>query len=229
MPIPQLTQAYGITEIGILSQTDCNDVPEKTIYTMGKPLNGMEMKIIDPDSRKKLPNDVQGEICVRGPFITKGYYSMPEETAQLLDKDGWFHTGDLGVRDQDGCYRITGRKRNMIIRGGENIYPLEVERHLSTYPGVRDVRVVGVPSRRLGEEVFAYVESTNGSLCTTQSIRDHFRPRIPRHYIPRYVKVVNSLNGEEHERVDRNELRQMAMDELNLTFEDHPLEIIYES
>ncbi len=229
MPIPQLTQAYGITEIGVLSQTDWNDDPEKTIYTMGKPLDSMEMKIIDPDSGKELPGDVQGEICVRGPFIMKGYYGMPKETAELLDKDGWFHTGDLGVRDHDGYYRITGLKRNMIIRGGENIYPLEVEKYLTTYPGVCDVRVVGVPSRRLGEEVFAYVKSKNGSLCTTQSIREHFKPRIPRHYIPRWVKVVESFNGRGDKSVDRNELRRMAMDELNLTLEDHPLEIIYES
>ena len=229
MPIPQLTQAYGITEIGILSQTSWDDDREKTIHTTGAPMQGMEMKIIEPLSGKELPDDVQGEICVRGPLIMTGYYKMPDETAELIDQEGWFHTGDLGIRDSDGCYRITGRRRNMIIRGGENIYPMEVEKHLKTFFGISDVRVVGVPSRRLGEEVFAYVKNTNGSACTTQSIREYFKPRIPRHYIPRWVKVVDNFNGLDNQQMDRNTLRQQAMEELHVRIDDHPLEIIYEN
>jgi len=229
MSIPQLTQAYGITETGILCQTAWNDPPEKSMYTSGTPLPGMEMKIIDPLRGKKLGEEEQGEICVRSPFITKGYYNMPKETAEIIDSEGWFHTGDLGMRDPNGCYRITGRRRNMIIRGGENIYPLEVEKYLSASPDISDARVVGVPSRRLGEEVFAYIKSNNGSTLSTQSIHEHFKPRIPRHYIPRWVKVVESFNGEHKGCVDRNELRQLAMAELNVGIEDHPLEIIYEN
>ncbi|HQO77650.1 MAG TPA: AMP-binding protein, partial [Thermodesulfobacteriota bacterium] len=208
MPIPELTVCYGMTEIGILTHTDCASPRDKVLHTVGTPVDGMELKIVDPATGKDLPEDVQGEICVRSPVIMKGYYRMPMETAELLDNEGWFHTGDLGTRDRDGYYRITGRNRNMIIRGGENIYPLEVERHLLSFPAVTETRVVGVPSRRLGEEVYAFVKTT-GETYTAQAVRDYFRSRYPRHYIPRWVKRIEAFPGEETGCIDRNRLRDI--------------------
>jgi len=227
MSIPELTVAYGITEVGILSQTRWDDAPEKTLHTVGQPLDGMELKIINPENGATLPPGEKGEICVRSPVILKGYYKMPHETSETVDRHGWFHTGDLGVCDEEGYFRITGRKRNLIIRGGENIYPLEVEKFLRIYPEIRDVRVVGVPSRRLGEEVFAFAKTHNGLSCTRQALREYFRNRIPRNHLPRWIKVVEEFAGETGGVVDRNKLRRVAMEELKLNA-DHPLEILYE-
>jgi len=227
MPIPQLTVAYGITEVGILTQTSWDDAPEKTFYTVGQPLDGMELKIINPQNGATVPPGEKGEICVRSPVIMKGYYKMPRETSEIVDKDGWFHTGDLGMCDAEGYFRITGRKRNLIIRGGENIYPLEVEKFLRNYPEIKDVCVVGVPSRRLGEEVFAFAKTHNGQPFSFPGLREYLQHMIPRNHIPRWLKVVEEFAGERGGCVDRNALRRAAMEELNLK-EDHPLEIIYE-
>ena len=229
MSIPELTIAYGITEIGLLTQTSCKEKRrEKILYTVGEPLEGMELKIINPQTGEDLPTGHNGEICVRTSVMMKGYYNMPQETAELMDKDGWFHTGDLGTKDEDGFYRITGRSRNMLIRGGENIYPLEVEKYLLSCPGVIDARVVGVPSRRLGEEAFAFVKTNNGLIPNVQSIREYFRDEISRHNIPRWITLVEQFPGEkEGTTLDRNELRQEAIKEIK-SAEEHPLTIIYD-
>jgi len=227
MSIPELTTAYGITEVGLLTQTGWNEKLEKTINTVGQPLDGMELKVINPENGELVPPGKKGEICVRSPVIMKGYYAMPRETSEMMDEDGWFHTGDLGLMDEEGYYRITGRKRNLIIRGGENIYPLEVEKFLVTCPDVFDALVVGVPSRRLSEEVFAFVKTNNGSNCNPQSIREYCRAEISRHQIPRWIKIVDEFPEKKDGTIDRNELRRCAMQELKLQ-EDHPLEIIYE-
>jgi fatty-acyl-CoA synthase len=229
MSIPELTIAYGITEIGLLTQTSCKEKRrEKILYTVGEPLEGMELKIINPQTGEDLPTGHNGEICVRTSVMMTGYYNMPQETAELMDKDGWFHTGDLGMKDEDGFYRITGRRRNMLIRGGENIYPLEVEKYLLSFPGILDARVVGVPSRRLGEEAFAFVKTNNGVDSSAQSIREYFRNEISRHNIPRWITLVEQFPGEkEGTTLDRNELRQEAIKEIK-SAEEHPLTIIYD-
>jgi fatty-acyl-CoA synthase len=229
MSIPELTIAYGITEIGLLTQTSCKEKRKgKILYTVGEPLEGMELKIINPQTGEDVPTGHNGEICVRTSVMMTGYYNMPQETTELMDKDGWFHTGDLGTKDEDGFYRITGRRRNMLIRGGENIYPLEVEKYLLSFPGVLDTRVVGVPSRRLGEEAFAFVKTNNGVISSAQSIREYFRNKISRHNIPRWITLVEQFPGEkEGTTLDRNELRQEAIKEIK-SAEEHPLTIIYD-
>ena len=229
IPIPELTIAYGITEIGLLTQTSCKEKRrEKILYSVGEPLEGMELKIINPQTGEDLPTGHNGEICVRTSVMMKGYYNMPQETAELIDKDGWFHSGDLGVKDEEGFYRITGRRRNMLIRGGENIYPREVEKYLLSFPGVLDARVVGVPSRRLGEEAFAFVKTNNGVDSSAQSIREYFRNEISRHNIPRWITLVEQFPGEkEGTTLDRNELRQEAIKEIK-SAEEQPLAIIYD-
>ena len=227
MPIPELTTAYGITEIGLLTQTGCDEPSEKSINTIGQPLDGMELKVIDPENGELLTAGVQGEICVRTPVMMKGYYNMEKETSELFDEQGWFHTGDLGIKDTEGYYLITGRNRNMIIRGGENIYPLEIEKFLQSHPDIIDSRVVGVPSRRLTEEVYAFVKTKNGSVCNSQSIREYCRSRICRHQIPRWIKIVDEFLGENEGKADRNKLRQLAIMDLKLEGE-RSLKIIYE-
>ena len=229
IPIPELTIAYGITEIGLLTQTSCKEKRrEKILYSVGEPLEGMELKIINPQTGEDLPTGHNGEICVRTSVMMKGYYNMPQETAELIDKDGWFHSGDLGVKDEEGFYRITGRRRNMLIRGGENIYPREVEKYLLSFPGVLDARVVGVPSRRLGEEAFAFVKTNNAVDSSAQSIREYFRNEISRHNIPRWITLVEQFPGEkEGTTLDRNELRQEAIKEIK-SAEEQPLAIIYD-
>ena len=229
IPIPELTIAYGITEIGLLTQTSCKEKRrEKILYSVGEPLEGMELKIINPQTGEDLPTGHNGEICVRTSVMMKGYYNMPQETAELIDKDGWFHSGDLGVKDEEGFYRITGRRRNMLIRGGENIYLREVEKYLLSFPGVLDARVVGVPSRRLGEEAFAFVKTNNGVDSSAQSIREYFRNEISRHNIPRWITLVEQFPGEkEGTTLDRNELRQEAIKEIK-SAEEQPLTIIYD-
>ena len=229
IPIPELTIAYGITEIGLLTQTSCKEKRrEKVLYTVGEPLEGMELKIINPQTGEDLPTGHNGEICVRTSTMMKGYYNMPQETAELIDKGGWFHSGDLGVKDEEGFYRITGRRRNMLIRGGENIYLREVEKYLLSFPGVLDARVVGVPSRRLGEEAFAFVKTNNGVDSSAQSIREYFRNEISRHNIPRWITLVEQFPGEkEGTTLDRNELRQEAIKEIK-SAEEQPLTIIYD-
>ena len=229
IPIPELTIAYGITEIGLLTQTSCKEKRrEKILYSVGEPLEGMELKIINPQTGEDLPTGHNGEICVRTSTMMKGYYNMPRETAELIDKSGWFHSGDLGVKDEEGFYRITGRRRNMLIRGGENIYLREVEKYLLSFPGVLDARVVGVPSRRLGEEAFAFVKTNNGVDSSAQSIREYFRNEISRHNIPRWITLVEQFPGEkEGTTLDRNELRQEAIKEIK-SAEEQPLTIIYD-
>lgn len=228
-PIPELTIGYGITEIGLLTQTDCKEIrEEKVLFTVGNPLPGIEMKVIDPGNGKEVSTGEKGEILVRSPFMMRGYYKMPEKTAEVIDSEGWFHTGDLGIKDGEGFYRITGRKRNMLIRGGENIYPREVEKYLLSFPGVIDAWVVGVPNRRLGEEAFAFVKTNNGLISNPQVIRDYFRNKISRHNIPRWITLVEKLPGEtEGRKLSRNELRRLAMEELRCE-EEHPLEIVYD-
>ncbi|MBN2467833.1 MAG: AMP-binding protein [Deltaproteobacteria bacterium] len=226
MAIPELTTAYGITEIGLLTQTGCEESIPKAIETIGQPLEGMEMKVINPDTGELLPSGEQGEICVRTSMMMKGYYNMDSETAELVDSEGWFHTGDLGTRDEEGYYLISGRRRNMVIRGGENIYPLEIEKFLCTYPGAVDARVVGVPSRRLSEEVYAFVKMNKNSDVDAQSIREYCRTQISRHQTPRWIKIVERFPGEEEGAIDRNELRRSALEELGLQ-EDSPMTIIY--
>jgi fatty-acyl-CoA synthase len=141
---------------------------------------------------------------------------MPRETSDVIDREGWFRTGDLGIRDNAGYLKITGRNRNVIIRGGENIYPKEVESLLLTHPDIGDVRVVGVPSRRLGEELFAFVTAAHGRACNTQNVREYFRNKMSRHMTPRWVKTVGVLPRAQDGKVDRNELRRWAIGELEL-------------
>ena len=153
---------------------------------------GIEVKVIDPKTGRSQPPGVQGEVCCRGYSVMKGYYKMPEATAQAIDADGWLHSGDLGVLDADGYLSITGRLKDMIIRGGENIYPREIEEYLFKLEGIADVQVVGVPNRRYGEEVGAFIKLKQGVSVTEEDVKDFCRGRISRYKIPRHVAFVDT-------------------------------------
>jgi fatty-acyl-CoA synthase len=189
----EVTICYGLTENSpVITQTLIGDDIRRQTETVGRAMPGIEVKIIDPNTGNAQPAGVQGEVCCRGYSVMKGYYKMPEATAKAIDDDGWLHTGDLGVLDADGYLSITGRLKDMIIRGGENIYPREIEEYLFKLEGVADVQVVGVPNRKYGEEVGAFVKLKQGASLTEEDIKDFCRGRISRYKIPKHVAFVAS-------------------------------------
>jgi len=160
---------------------------------VGRALPGIECKIVDPETGEDLPDNADGEFVARGYNIMKGYYKMPAATASAIDTDGWLHTGDMARRLPDGNYKITGRMRDMIIRGGENIYPKEIEDFIYTHEKVRDVQVVGVPDKQYGEEILACVILKDGAEADGDEIKDYVRSHMAKHKTPRYVRFVSEF------------------------------------
>ncbi|HEX3600773.1 MAG TPA: AMP-binding protein, partial [Lacipirellulaceae bacterium] len=184
--------------------------------TVGRLLPGFEAKIVDVETGDELPDGQQGEFCGRGHGVMIGYYNMPDKTAEVIDADGWLHTGDLAKREPNGYYRITGRLRDMIIRGGENIYPREIEERLYEHPAVMDVQVVGVPDRRLGEEVLAWVKLKEDRHATEDELREFCRESLAHFKTPRYWKFVNSFPTTVTGKIQKYKIRQQAVEELGL-------------
>ena len=168
------------------------------------------MELRDPVTRKPVAPGEQGEICTRGYHVMKGYFNMPEATAETVDSEGWLRTGDLGTVDEEGYLRITGRIKDMIVRGGENIYPREIEEFLLGIPAVRDVQVLGIPSRRYGEEIAAFIMVHEGSSLKSEDVREFCRGRIAWHKIPRYVAVVDDFPRTGNGKVQKFKLREMS-------------------
>lgn len=217
MNMRQITIAYGQTEASpVLTQTRVDDPIEFRVSTVGKPLEGVEVKIVDIMTKEEVPNGVIGEICAKGYNIMKGYYKMPEATKQAIDEDGWLHTGDLGYIDQNGYLRITGRIKDMIIRGGENVYPREIEEFLYTHPAIKDVQIVGVPDKVYGEEIMAFIILKDGIKVTEEEIREYVRNNLSRHKTPKYIKFVESFPTTANGKVQKYKLRDMAIEELKL-------------
>jgi fatty-acyl-CoA synthase len=175
------------------------------------------VRVIDPETGEDCPVGTPGELCCRGYNIMKGYYKMPEATAAAIDKDGWLHSGDIGTVDADGYYRITGRIKDMIIRGGENIYPREIEEFLYTMPGVEDAQVVGVPDAKYGEVVGAFVRRAAGSDITEGDIQEYARARMARYKAPKYVFFVDEFPMTASGKIQKFKLREMAAEALGLT------------
>ncbi|MBQ8333344.1 MAG: AMP-binding protein [Clostridia bacterium] len=194
MHMTEITIVYGQTEAAPgCTQSSIDDSIETRVNTVGRAFYGVECKIVDPETGADLPDDVDGEFVARGYNIMKGYYKMPEATAAAIDKDGWLHTGDLARRLPDGNYKITGRIKDMIIRGGENIYPKEIEDFIYTYPKVKDVQVIGVPDKQYGEEIMACVIKQDGVECTAEEIKEYVMSHMAKHKTPRYVMFVDSF------------------------------------
>jgi len=217
MHMTEITSVYGQTESSPgITQTRTEDSIELRVATVGRALPGAEVKIVDIETGATLPPGKQGELCGRGYMVMKGYYKMPEETAKVIDADGWLHTGDLAVMDENGYCKITGRIKNMIIRGGENIYPKEIEEFLYTHPKVSDVQVYGVPDRKFGEQVMAAIVLKKGVEMTEDEVKDFCRGKIANYKIPKYVKFVDSYPMTASGKIQKFKLREMAIRELQL-------------
>ncbi|HEY1406267.1 MAG TPA: AMP-binding protein, partial [Spirochaetota bacterium] len=194
MHMTEITIVYGLTETSPgMTQSKTDDPVEDRATTVGKVFPGLEVKVLDPDTGEECPIEVQGEMCCRGYNIMKGYYKMPEATAQIIDKNGFLHSGDLGIKDAKGNFRITGRIKDMIIRGGENIYPREIEEYLRALPAVKDIQVAGIPSPKYGEEVGAFIILKDDAVITEEEVIDFCRGQISRYKIPKYVFFVKEF------------------------------------
>ena len=193
MHMHEVTIAYGMTETSPVSfQTGRDDPLEERVSTVGRVQPHLEVKIVDADGNT-VPCGVPGELCTRGYSVMSGYWDDAEKTAEAVDAEGWMHTGDLATLDEQGYCRITGRSKDMVIRGGENVYPREIEEYLLTHPAVVDAQVIGVPDERYGEEVCAWVVLRQGATATEESLRDYCRGRIAHYKVPRYVRVVDGF------------------------------------
>ncbi len=211
MNMKDVTIVYGLTETSPgMTQTRTNDSIEKRVETVGRAMPAVEVKVADSETGEEVPCGTQGEVCCRGYNVMKGYYKMPEATAKSIDKDGWLHSGDLGTMDEEGYLTITGRLKDMIIRGGENIYPREIEEFLYEMEGIYDVQVVGVPSEKYGEEVGAFVIMKPDFNYAPEDIRDFCRGRIARYKIPKYIDFVNSFDMTASGKVQKYKLREKA-------------------
>jgi fatty-acyl-CoA synthase len=218
MHMGEVTICYGMTETSPVStQTLADDDIDRRTSTVGRVHPHVEIKIVDPDTGETLPRGRTGEFCTRGYSVMSGYWEDPERTAQAIDADGFMHTGDLAVMDADGYVNIVGRIKDMIIRGGENVYPREVEEFLYTHPAVADVQVIGVPDTRYGEEIMAWVTLKAGATATEEELRDFCRGKIAHYKIPRYVKFVDEFPMTVTGKVQKFVMRETAMAELGLS------------
>ena len=207
-----VTSVYGLTESSPgMSQTRIDDPDEVRYTTVGRDYEFVDVKVLDPESNKEVPVGVQGEMCCKGFNVMKGYYKNPQATAEVIDENGYLHSGDLGIMDENGNYRITGRIKDMIIRGGENIYPREIEEFLYHLPGVRDVQVAGVPSKKYGEEVGAFIILDDGAKLTEEEVRDWCRGKIARYKIPKYVFFVKEYPLTGSGKIQKFKLRELSL------------------
>ena len=211
MYMRDITICYGLTETSpVMTQTRVDDDITRRVATVGRAMPAIEVRVVDPETNQPLPPGATGEVCCRGYNVMKGYYNMPEATAQTLDAEGWLHSGDLGVMDEDGYLAITGRIKDMIIRGGENVYPREIEEFLYTMEGVSDVQVVGVPSRKYGEEVGAFIIPKPGCSLSPEEVRDFCRGKIARYKTPKYIAFVDSYPMTASGKIQKYKLRETA-------------------
>ncbi|MEZ7866189.1 MAG: AMP-binding protein [Paludibacteraceae bacterium] len=208
-----ITSVYGMTETSPgMTQTRVDDSFEVRCTTVGREYEFTDVKVLNPENGEECPPGVQGEICCRGYNVMKGYYKNPQATAQVIDSNGYMHSGDLGVKDENGNYRITGRIKDMIIRGGENISPKEVEDYLYKIPQIKDVQVVAVTSPRYGEDVGAFIILKEGAELTAEDVRDFCKDHIARYKIPRYVFFINHFPMTGSGKIQKFRLREMALE-----------------
>jgi fatty-acyl-CoA synthase len=211
MHMSEITICYGLTESSpVMTQTRYDDSLEVKVETVGRALPGVEVTIRDTETGEECPPGVHGEFCCRGYNNMKGYYKMPEETAKCIDEQGWLHSGDLGVESKDGTFRVTGRIKDMIIRGGENVYPKEIEDFLYTMPEIKDVQVVGIASKKYGEEVGAFIILHKDMKLSEEDIRDYCRGQISRFKIPKYVFFVDSFPLTSSGKIQKFVLREIG-------------------
>lgn len=214
----EVTIAYGQTEASpVITQTRTDDPLELRVETVGRALPDVEVKIVDPASGDALGDGQAGELCARGHVVMLGYYNDPQATAAAIDAQGWLHTGDLALRQPNGYYRITGRIKDMVIRGGENIYPREIEEFLFTHPAVEQASVVGVPDAKYGEELCAWIKLRAGAATSEDEIRQFCRDKLAHYKVPRYVRFVSDFPQTVTGKIQKFKIREHMIDQLGLT------------
>ena len=217
MGAKEIIIGYGQTEASpAITLTRTEDTLERRVSTVGTALPNVQVKLVDPETGQDTPVGEQGELLTRSFMVMKGYYNLPEATAAAIDEDGWLHTGDLATVDQDGYYRITGRLKDMIIRGGENVYPREIEEFLYTHPKIADVQVIGVPDERFVEEVMAWVILKPGETADAEEIREFCQGKIAHYKVPRYIKMATEFPMTVTGKIQKFRMREMAIGELGL-------------
>jgi len=217
MGASEITIAYGQTESSpVITQTRTDDPLELRVSSVGRKLPDVEVRIVSVETGEHCEPEEQGELWTRGYHVMRGYYKMEEKTNEVIDEEGWLHTGDLAVMDEDGYVRITGRAKDMIIRGGENVYPREIEEFLYTHPDVSDVQVYGVPDEKYGEKVAAAVRLRQGSELTAEDIKDYCRENIAHYKVPEYVDFVEDYPMTASGKIQKYKLREAAVERYSL-------------
>jgi fatty-acyl-CoA synthase len=217
MGASQITIGYGLTEASpIITQTSVDDPIEVRVGTVGRPIPGVEVRLVDPATRKDLAPDQAGELCTRGHGVMAGYYKNPDATARVIDADGWLYSGDLARGREDGNYKIVGRSKELIIRGGENIYPPEVEEFLCHHPSIAEVAVVGLPDAVYGEVVSAWVVLKPSASLTATELCEYCRGQIAHFKIPRYIEFVDQLPRTVTGKVTKHVLRGQGIEQFRL-------------
>jgi len=217
MHMSEVGICYGMTETSPVStQTTFDDPVHKRVGSVGRVHPHVEIKVVDPSRGETIERNRSGELCTRGYSVMAGYWNDDQRTAEAIDPDGWMHTGDLATIDDEGYVSIVGRIKDMVIRGGENVYPREIEEFLYAHPDVADVQVVGVPDPRYGEELMAWVIVRAGASLDEQTVRDFCQGRIAHYKIPRYVKFVDAFPMTVTGKVQKFKLREQAIEELSL-------------
>jgi fatty-acyl-CoA synthase len=217
MHCSELTIVYGLTETSPgITQTTPDDPLELRVTTVGKPMAHTEIKIVDTRTGRIVPRGTPGELCARGYAVMKGYYQNAEATRQTLDANGWLHSGDLATMSENDYCKITGRSKDLIIRGGENIYPRDIEEFLYTHPAISEVQVIGIPDRKFGEQVMAWIKLKPGSTSSTEAIREFCKGRIAHFKIPRYVKFVDSFPTTINGKTQKYKMREISIKEMGL-------------
>jgi fatty-acyl-CoA synthase len=218
MHMAEVTIAYGMTETSPVStQTSVDDDLVHRTSTVGRVHPHVEIQLVDPSGGEVVERGTPGELCTRGYSVMLGYWDDPEKTAEAIDEAGWMHTGDLATMDTDGYVNIVGRIKDMIIRGGENVYPREIEEFLHVHPAIADVQVIGVPDERYGEEIMAWIVLEVGATLTEEQVREHCRGQIAHYKVPRYVKFVDGFPLTVTGKVRKVEMREQSIGELGLS------------
>jgi fatty-acyl-CoA synthase len=213
----EVTIGYGQTEASpIITQTRTDDPLKLRVETVGRAIPGVEVKIVDPSTGATLGDNEQGELCARGHVVMIGYYNQPEETTAAIDGEGWLHTGDLAVRLPNGYFRITGRIKDMVIRGGENIYPREIEEFLFGHPAIEQAAVVGVPDAKYGEELCAWIRLKAGATATEEEIRELCRANLAYFKAPKYIRFVDAFPQTVTGKIQKFKIREAMIEELDL-------------
>ena len=218
MNMSEVTIAYGMTETSPVStQTSADDPLEKRVTTVGRVHPHVEIRIVDPESGRTVPRGTSGEFLTRGYSVMLGYWNDPERTAEAIDDDGWMHTGDLAVMDDEGYVNIVGRIKDMIIRGGENVYPREIEEFLYSHPDIVEVQIIGVPDARYGEQIMAWVQLRDGATTSTDDIKAFCRGTIAHYKVPHYIKFTDAFPMTITGKIQKFKMREQSIEELGLT------------